>query len=190
MGAMRGLLARQSISTLLSRAKEAETQAIVAHDGVPLKRTLTATNLIALGIGAIIGAGIFVLTGNAAAENAGPAISVSFILGGIACGFAGLCYAEMTSSVPVAGSAYTYAYATLGEIVAWIIGWDLILEYSLGATTVAIGWSGYVVSLLHDFGISVHGPFRMSPFDYDPAAGVWHATGAILNVPAMGWSPS
>jgi basic amino acid/polyamine antiporter, APA family len=182
---MRGLLARQSISTLLSRAKEAETQAIVAHDGVPLKRTLTATNLVALGIGAIIGAGIFVLTGNAAAENAGPAISVSFILGGVACGFAGLCYAEMASSVPVAGSAYTYAYATLGEIVAWIIGWDLILEYSLGATTVAIGWSGYVVSLLHDFGISVHGPFRMSPFDYDAAAGTWHTTGAILNVPAM-----
>src|ERR1700685_3890088 len=103
--AMRGLLARQSISTLLARAKEAEAQEIVAHDGVPL--TLTATNLVALGIGAIIGAGIFVLTGNAAAENAGPAISVSFILGGIACGFAGLCYAEMASSVPGAGSAYT-----------------------------------------------------------------------------------
>jgi basic amino acid/polyamine antiporter, APA family len=143
---MADLWARQSIASLLSRAKEAETQAIVAHDGVPLERTLTAINLVALGIGAIIGAGIFVLTGNAAAENAGPAISISFVLSGIACGFAGLCYAEMASSVPVAGSAYTYAYATLGEIVAWIIGWDLILEYSLGATTVAIGWSGYVVS--------------------------------------------
>src|SRR6202795_4630139 len=139
---MAGLWAKQSIASLLSRAKETEAQAVLAHDGVPLKRTLTAINLVALGIGAIIGAGIFVLTGNAAAENAGPAISISFVLGGIACGFAGLCYAEMASSVPVAGSAYTYAYATLGEIVAWIIGWDLILEYSLGATTVAIGWSG------------------------------------------------
>src|ERR1700722_15178108 len=148
---MRGLLARQSISTLLSRAKEAEAQTIVAHDGVPLKRTLTAVNLVALGIGAIIGAGIFVLTGNAAAENAGPAISVSFILGGIAWGLAGLGDAEMASTGPVAGSAYTYAYATLGEIVAWIIGWDLILEYSLGATTVAIGWSGYGGGLLPDF---------------------------------------
>ena len=182
---MRRLWARQPIETLVSRARDAELHAIVAHDGVPLKRTLTATNLVALGIGAIIGAGIFVLTGNAAAENAGPAISVSFVLGGVACGFAGFCYAEMASTVPVAGSAYTYAYATLGEIIAWIIGWDLILEYSLGATTVAIGWSGYVVSLLHDFGISVQGPFRMSPFAYDPVAGVWHTTGAVLNVPAM-----
>jgi APA family basic amino acid/polyamine antiporter len=182
---MADLLARQSIELLLARAKEAETQAVLTHDGVPLKRTLTATNLVALGIGAIIGAGIFVLTGNAAAENAGPAISISFVLGGIACGFAGLCYAEMASSVPVAGSAYTYAYATLGEIVAWIIGWDLILEYSLGATTVAIGWSGYVVSFLHDLGISVHGHYASSPFDYDAASGVWHTTGAILNVPAM-----
>jgi basic amino acid/polyamine antiporter, APA family len=182
---MADLLARQSVEMLLARAKEAETQAVLTHDGVPLKRTLTATNLVALGIGAIIGAGIFVLTGNAAAENAGPAVSISFVLGGIACGFAGLCYAEMASSVPVAGSAYTYAYATLGEIVAWIIGWDLILEYSLGATTVAIGWSGYVVSFLHDLGIVVHSHYTSSPFDYDATTGVWHTTGAVLNVPAM-----
>jgi basic amino acid/polyamine antiporter, APA family len=182
---MGDLFARQSIPLLLARAKEAEAQAVLAHDGVPLKRTLTATNLVALGIGAIIGAGIFVLTGNAAAENAGPAISISFVLGGIACGFAGLCYAEMASAVPVAGSAYTYAYATLGEIVAWIIGWDLILEYSLGATTVAIGWSGYVVSLLQDLGINLHGPYRSSPFDYDAATGLWHTTGSFLNIPAM-----
>jgi basic amino acid/polyamine antiporter, APA family len=182
---MGNLLARQSIALLLSRAKEAETQAVLAHDGVPLKRTLTAINLVALGIGAIIGAGIFVLTGNAAAENAGPAISLSFVLGGIACGFAGLCYAEMASSVPVAGSAYTYAYATLGEIVAWIIGWDLILEYSLGATTVAIGWSGYVVSFLQDLGIPFPKGYVSSPFDYDAGPGVWHTTGAFLNVPAM-----
>jgi basic amino acid/polyamine antiporter, APA family len=182
---MADLLARQSIALLLSRAKEAEAQAVLAHDGVPLKRTLTAINLVALGIGAIIGAGIFVLTGNAAAENAGAAISLSFVLGGIACGFAGLCYAEMASSVPVAGSAYTYAYATLGEIVAWIIGWDLILEYSLGATTVAIGWSGYVVSFLQDLGIPFPKGYVSSPFDYDAGQGVWHTTGAFLNVPAM-----
>ena len=182
---MADLWARQSIASLVSRAKEAEAQSIVAHDGVPLKRTLTAVNLVALGIGAIIGAGIFVLTGNAAAENAGPAITISFVLSGMACGFAGLCYAEMASSVPVAGSAYTYAYATLGEIVAWIIGWDLILEYSLGATTVAIGWSGYVVSLLQDLGITLAPRYATSPFDYDAANGVWHTTGAILNVPAM-----
>ena len=108
-----------------------------------------------LGIGAIIGAGIFVLTGQAAAENAGPAVALSFVLGGIACAFAGLCYAEMASTVPIAGSAYTYAYATMGEFIAWLIGWDLILEYSVGATTVAIGWSGYVVSFLHDLGIHI-----------------------------------
>ena len=105
-------------------------------------------NLTTLGIGAIIGAGIFVLTGSAAASNGGPAIALSFVLGGIACAFAGLCYAEMASTVPIAGSAYTYAYATMGEFIAWIIGWDLILEYALGAVTVSISWSGYVVSFL------------------------------------------
>ena len=104
-----------------------------------------------LGIGAIIGAGFFVLTGHAAAENAGPAVTLSFVLGGIACAFAGLCYAEMASTVPIAGSAYTYAYATMGEFIAWLIGWDLILEYMVGATTVAIGWSGYVTSVLARF---------------------------------------
>ena len=108
-----------------------------------------------LGIGAIIGTGIFVLTGRAAAANAGPAVALSFIVAGFASAFAGLCYAEMASMIPVAGSAYTYAYATMGELVAWIIGWDLILEYAVGAITVAIGWSGYVVSFLHDVGINV-----------------------------------
>ena len=117
-----------------------------------------------LGIGAIIGAGFFVLTGHAAAENAGPAITLSFVLGGIVCAFAGLCYAEMASTVPIAGSAYTYAYATMGEFIAWLIGWDLILEYMVGATTVAIGWSGYVASFLHDFGHRHSGPdSRSSP---------------------------
>jgi APA family basic amino acid/polyamine antiporter len=143
---MPNLFARKSIAALKAEA--------ASEHG--LKRTLSALNLTTLGIGAIIGAGIFVLTGNAAANHAGPAIALSFILGGITCAFAGLCYAEMASTVPIAGSAYTYAYATMGEFIAWIIGWDLILEYSLGATTVAIGWSGYVVSFLN--GIGVHLP--------------------------------
>jgi basic amino acid/polyamine antiporter, APA family len=128
-----------------------------------LKRTLSATNLVMLGIGAVIGAGFFGLTGEAAARYAGPAISVSFILGGIVCAFAGLCYAEMASTVPVAGSAYTYAYATMGEFIAWLIGWDLILEYMVGATTVAINWSGYVSSFLHDRGIDLPPHLLSSP---------------------------
>src|SRR4051794_32749099 len=152
---MANLFARKSIAAL-----KAEAEAI---DEEGPKRALTAFDLTLLGIGAIIGAGIFVLTGHAAAENAGPAIALSFILGGIACAFAGLCYAEMASTVPIAGSAYTYAYATMGEFIAWLIGWDLILEYSLGATTVAIGWSGYVVSLLHRVGIHTPPQFTASP---------------------------
>ena len=113
-----------------------------------LKRSLGPVNLITLGIGAIIGAGIFVLTGQAAALHAGPAIALSFVVAGITCAFAGLCYAEFASIIPIAGSAYTYGYATLGELVAWIIGWDLVLEYAFGAATVASGWSGYLLSLL------------------------------------------
>ncbi|MDF5720082.1 MAG: amino acid permease [Rhizonema sp. PD37] len=124
-----------------------------ASTGETLDRALGAFDLISLGIGCIIGAGIFVLTGTAAAKYAGPAITLSFILAGITCAFAGLCYAEFASVLPVAGSAYTYAYATLGEIFAWIIGWDLLLEYALGAATVAVGWSGYAVSFLKDLGI-------------------------------------
>src|SRR5207249_8709766 len=112
-------------------------------------------NLTALGVGAIIGTGIFVLSGIAAATNAGPAVVLSFILAGVASAFAALCYSELASLVPMAGSAYTYGYATLGELFAWIIGWDLILEYAVGAITVAVGWSGYVVSFLRDFGINV-----------------------------------
>jgi APA family basic amino acid/polyamine antiporter len=120
-----------------------------------LKRSLTSLNLITLGIGAIIGAGIFVLTGQAAANHAGPAVSLSFVLAGIVCGFAGLCYAEFASIIPIAGSAYTYGYATLGEFVAWIIGWDLVLEYAFGAATVASGWSGYLNSLLQQLHIYI-----------------------------------
>ena len=139
------LFRRKSITAL-------QAQAQADHS---LKRALTATNLTMLGIGAIIGTGIFVLTGTVAAQNAGPAVLLSFVLAGVASVFAALCYAEFASLVPMAGSAYTYGYATLGEIVAWIIGWDLILEYALGAVTVAIGWSGYVVSFLRDIGINV-----------------------------------
>ena len=182
---MPNLWARKSIATLEAEAEERDVQALTTHDGVPLKRTLSAVNLVALGIGAIVGAGIFVLTGHAAAANAGPAITVSFALGAVACAFAGLCYAEMASTVPVAGSAYTYAYATMGEFIAWIIGWDLILEYALGATTVAIGWSGYAVSALRDVGIVVPNAYAGSPFAYDAASRAWHATGALINAPAM-----
>src|ERR1700685_3576650 len=120
-----------------------------------LKRSLGPVNLITLGIGAIIGAGIFVLTGQAAALHAGPAVALSFVVAGITCAFAGLCYAEFASIIPIAGSAYTYGYATLGELVAWIIGWDLCLEYAFGASTVASGWAGYFNSLLQQFHIYI-----------------------------------
>jgi APA family basic amino acid/polyamine antiporter len=182
---MPNLFARKPIAILEAEAAEPDAQALTTHDSVPLRRSLTASNLVALGIGAIIGAGIFVLTGHAAAANAGPAIVISFVLGGVACAFAGLCYAEMASTVPIAGSAYTYAYATLGELIAWVIGWDLILEYALGAVTVAIGWSGYVVSFLKDLGIVVPPSFAGAPLAYDAATQTWTATGALLNVPAM-----
>jgi len=152
------------MANLFLRKSIAELKAEAAAGGEhSLKRTLSAMNLTTLGIGAIIGAGIFVLTGHAAAAYAGPAVALSFVLGGIACTFAGLCYAEMASTVPIAGSAYTYAYATMGEFIAWIIGWDLILEYSLGATTVAIGWSGYVVSFLRGIGIIIPPQFTAAP---------------------------
>src|SRR4051812_32080946 len=152
---MANLFVRKSIAALKAEA--------AASDKEGPKRALTAFDLTMLGIGAIIGAGIFVLTGHAAASNAGPAIALSFVLGGIACAFAGLCYAEMASTVPISGSAYTYAYATMGEFIAWLIGWDLILEYSLGATTVAIGWSGYVVSFLHNIGIDIPPHYANAP---------------------------
>src|SRR6476469_8912538 len=163
---MANIWARKSTAVLL---KESAPGDGVDGQPRPLRRTLSALNLVALGVGGIIGAGIFVLTGHAAAANAGPAVSLSFLLAAIACGFAGLCYAEMASTVPISGSAYTYAYATLGEFIAWIIGWDLILEYAVGATTVAIGWSGYLVSLASDFGLHLPTQFVSSPLDYDSA---------------------
>jgi APA family basic amino acid/polyamine antiporter len=149
-----------------------------------LKRVLGPLDLTSLGIGAVIGTGIFVLTGQAAAAHAGPAIVLSMVLAGVASALAGLCYAEFASTVPIAGSAYTYGYATLGEFVAWIIGWDLILEYALGAATVAVGWSGYVVSFLHDFGIQF--PAALSAA---PGTAVTLADGsivtAVFNLPAV-----
>ncbi|HYH55466.1 MAG TPA: amino acid permease [Anseongella sp.] len=150
-----------------------------------LKRTLTARNLVSLGIGAIIGAGIFTLTGTAAATNAGPAVMLSFILAALACVFAGLCYSEFASMIPIAGSAYTYAYATMGEFVAWIIGWDLILEYLFAASTVAVSWSGYVVSFFKDLGIVIPGHIAAAPYDYNSATGELTATGGLINFPAM-----
>jgi basic amino acid/polyamine antiporter, APA family len=179
---MASIWARKSLEQLASEAARGDRDDAEARS---LKRTLSALNLIALGVGGIIGAGIFVLTGHAAAANAGPAIAVSFVLGAVACAFAGLCYAEMASSVPISGSAYTYAYATMGELVAWIIGWDLILEYAVGATTVAIGWSGYVVSFAKDFGLIIPTQFASSPVAYDPVQRAWSSTGAIFNLPAM-----
>jgi APA family basic amino acid/polyamine antiporter len=179
--AMANIWTRKSVAELLKEPGDDGPDGEVHA----LNRTLSAVNLVALGVGGIVGAGIFVLTGHAAATNAGPAVALSFLLGAVACGFAGLCYAEMSSAVPISGSAYTYAYATLGELVAWIIGWDLILEYAVGATTVAIGWSGYVVSFIRDFGLDLPTRFVTSPFAYDAATQAWSSTGAILNVPAV-----
>ncbi|QEC52725.1 amino acid/polyamine/organocation transporter (APC superfamily) [Anseongella ginsenosidimutans] len=150
-----------------------------------LKRTLTARNLVALGIGAIIGAGIFTLTGTAAATNAGPAVMLSFLLAAFACVFAGLCYSEFASMIPIAGSAYTYAYATMGEFIAWIIGWDLILEYLFAASTVAVSWSGYVVSFFRDIGIHLPSNIASAPYDYNSATGELTSTGGLINFPAM-----
>ena len=150
--------------SLFTRKSIDELQADASSEGThTLKRTLGSMNLVALGIGAIIGTGIFVLTGSAAAQYAGPAIVLAFIVAGIGCGFAGLCYAEFAAMIPIAGSAYTYGYATLGELVAWIIGWDLILEYLFGAATVAVGWSGYVVSFLRDLGIHIPPQWSNAP---------------------------
>lgn len=148
-----------------------------------LRRHLGPVNLTLLGIGCVIGAGIFVLTGTAAALHAGPAIALSFIISAFGCLLAGLCYAEFASMIPVSGSAYTYGYATMGEFIAWIIGWDLILEYLFGSATVAVGWSGYVSSLLADLGLKLPDAICQSPFIYDAQG--WHATGAILNFPAV-----
>jgi basic amino acid/polyamine antiporter, APA family len=151
-----------------------------------LKRSLTALDLVMLGIGAIIGTGIFVLTGRAAAANAGPAVALSFIVAGFASAFAGLCYSEMASMIPISGSAYTYSYATMGELVAWIIGWDLILEYLVAASAVSVGWSGYVVAFLHDtFGVDLPKAWTGAPVLWSEKQQHFEFTGAYLNLPAV-----
>ncbi len=166
-------LIKKSVARIQNEAKQST-----------LKRTLGKWNLLSLGIGCIIGAGIFVLTGTASANHAGPAIILSFVLAGTACAFAGLCYAEMASVLPVSGSAYTYAYATLGEVFAWIMGWLLILEYGLASATVSVGWSGYIVSFLKDFGVMIPPEFTKAPGQLVQLAD-GSTVEAILNLPAM-----
>jgi len=157
---------KKSIPLLIKEAQE-------SGEGT-LKRTLTSYHLVALGIGAIVGAGLFSLTGIAAADNAGPAVILSFIIAAIGCGFAGLCYSEFASMIPVAGSAYTYSYATMGEFVAWVIGWDLVLEYALGAATVAVSWSQYFAQFLIELGIHIPSTLLRGPWE-----------GGIINLPAI-----
>ncbi|EFK56744.1 amino acid permease [Sphingobacterium spiritivorum] len=160
------MLFKKSITQLVSEAHESGEHT--------LKRTLSSTGLVALGVGAIIGAGLFSLTGMAAADNAGPAVMLSFIIAAVGCAFAGLCYAEFASMIPVAGSAYTYSYATMGELVAWIIGWDLVLEYALASATVAVSWSQYFGELLKIFGMSIPDEFLHGPWE-----------GGYVNIPAI-----
>ena len=150
-----------------------------------LRRVLGPVQLTSLGVGAIIGTGIFVLTGVAAHDRTGPALILSFVISGIACIFAALCYAEFASMVPVAGSAYTYAYATMGELFAWIIGWDLVLEYAVASSTVAHGWSHYFQDFIGIFGLKIPYALTNAPFDYDPKTGILALTGTTLDLPAV-----
>jgi len=161
-----GIFSKKSIQSLITEANE-------QGEGT-LKKTLGSWGLVALGVGAIIGAGLFSLTGIAAADNAGPAVTISFVIAALGCAFAGLCYAEFASMLPVAGSAYTYSYATLGEFVAWIIGWDLVLEYALASATVAVSWSQYFNELLKIFHIEIPTALLKGPFE-----------GGMINVPAI-----
>ena len=169
-----GLMSRKSVDDIIKSSEDHPHK---------LAKTLGPYSITAMGIGAIIGAGIFVLTGTAAAQYAGPAIMLSFVLGGVACAFVGLCYAELAAMLPVSGSTYSYTYATMGEIFAWIIGWDLILEYAMGAATVAVGWSGYVVSILRSIGIVIPAVLTTAPGTEItlPDGGTVHG---IVNLPA------
>jgi APA family basic amino acid/polyamine antiporter len=164
------------LSVLLGEASESEKG---------LKRTLSSRSLVALGVGAIIGAGLFSLTGIAAADHAGPAVTISFILAAVGCAFAGLCYAEFASMIPVAGSAYTYSYATMGEFMAWIIGWDLVLEYALGAATVGVSWSRYLLELLAKFNIHLPPQLICSPWETLTLSNGTVVEGGIVNLPAI-----
>src|SRR5262245_43100990 len=167
------LFAKKPLDTLLKEAAETGEHS--------LKRSLGPVNLIMLGIGAIIGAGLFVRTAAAIADRAGPSVVLAFIVAGVGCAFAGLCYAEFASMIPVAGSAYTYSYATMGELVAWIIGWDLVLEYAVGAATVAIAWSEYANRVIAWFGPRIPYEWTHSPFEVMAETG----THGIMNVPAV-----
>lgn len=167
---------RKSLSLLMAEADESEKG---------LKRTLSSRALVALGIGAIIGAGLFSLTGIAAADHAGPAVTLSFVLAAVGCGFAGLCYAEFASMIPVAGSAYTYSYATMGEFMAWIIGWDLVLEYALGAATVGVSWSRYLLELLAKFNIHLPVELTCSPWETLKLSDGTIVDGGFINLPAI-----
>ncbi len=169
------MFAKKPLAVLLEEAKGENR----------LRRILGPWALTALGVGAIIGTGIFVLTGVAAHDRTGPALILSFVVAGIACIFAALCYGEFASMVPVAGSAYTYAYATLGEFFAWIIGWDLVLEYAVGSSTVAHGWSAHFQDLLHSFGLGIPAALRTAPFDFDPGSGAFFSTGSVIDLPAV-----
>lgn len=170
-----GLFTKKPIELLLAQANEEGDHA--------LRRGLGATSLTLLGIGGVIGAGIFVLTGQQAAINAGPGIVLSFVLAGVVCAFCALCYSELASMIPVAGSAYTYTYATIGEFFAWLIAWDLILEYGIAAATVSAGWSGYFNRMLNGFGVTLPTNWSTAPYTWDGHAIV--QTGAALNLPAM-----
>src|SRR5262250_681284 len=168
---LKNLLAVKSVQELAAEGEKGE-----------LRRSLGPTALTAIGIGGIIGTGIFVLTGLAAAQHAGPAIVLSFIIAGLGCVFAGLCYAEFASMIPVSGSAYAYSYATLGEGVAWFIGWNLVLEYLFAASTVSVGWSGYFVKFLHAFHLDIiPDALSRAPLEYAADKG-FYATGAMVNL--------
>lgn len=188
---MSGLFACKAVEVLNRDAESGDWSTAAGHPSdsgaqapaPKLPRSLGLVSLTCLGIGCTIGAGIFVLTGAVAAEHAGPAVVLSFVLASVACALAGLCYAELAAIVPVAGSAYTYAYATLGELVAWIIGWCLVLEYLFASSLVAIGWAGYAVSMAADFGLHFSPTYTQTPFDVGATGLV--STGAFLNVPAV-----
>ncbi|SPF36228.1 Uncharacterized amino acid permease YfnA [Candidatus Sulfopaludibacter sp. SbA4] len=164
---MTGLFQKKTLDKIIAESEGGQ---------VHLKRTLGPVNLVALGIGAIIGAGLFSLTGIAAADHAGPAVVISFVVAAIGCAFAGMCYSEFSTMIPIAGSAYTYAYATMGELLAWIIGWDLVIEYAIGSATVSVSWSSYVTKLLHRFGIDL--PNALTHCPWDDQAG-------LINLPAV-----
>jgi APA family basic amino acid/polyamine antiporter len=164
---------KKNITTLLAES---------SHGG-GLRRSLTVTNLVALGIGAIVGTGIFVITGQAAAEFAGPALTISFAVSAVGCILSAMCYAEFSAMIPVSGSVYSYSYVTMGELLAWFIGWDLILEYLFACSTVAVGWSGYMQSLLQGWGVELPHQLARSTFDY--VDGSWVFTGSIINFPAV-----